>query len=300
MNFDNLAKNKAFIRKEANRLGINVSSAYSTYYSRIFLERLALINQGILVVKGSFSEYVHLGELPRPVLDIDLSSNSSNPNDLIKLVYQAIYDKYSDILSFDQLSTPKITKNGVYKLSVVAKIKYPNDKEMIIPVPIDLKVNNNAIFETQYKLVRPLFTGDEKFYINIPSFEEHLAEKLYIVAHNTKTDVENTRVKDFYDIYVLHAKEYDSNKFSLYFQALSMLYGLNIDSISAEFLNKEFIVRHTELWECMKEKYQFVDKCLDFDEAVYYVKAVLREQIQKIQNREFTEQAYSLVRNKIQ
>lgn len=50
---------------------------------------------------------------------------------------------------------------------------------MIIPIPVDFKENNNVIFETQFKGVEPLFEGDEKFYINTPSFEEHIAEKLY-------------------------------------------------------------------------------------------------------------------------
>lgn len=68
---------------------------------------------------------------------------------------------------------------------------------MVIPVPIDFKDNNKVIFETQFKAVEPLFEGDQKFYINTPSFEEHIAEKLYIIAHNTREDIPNTRVKDF-------------------------------------------------------------------------------------------------------
>ena len=54
--------------------------------------------------------------------------------------------------------------------------KYPDDKEMIIAIPIDFKPNNIAIFEPQFKKVEPLFQGDKEFYINTPSFEEHIAE----------------------------------------------------------------------------------------------------------------------------
>lgn len=72
MDFKNLAQNKAFINKEAKRLEISPSAAYSTYYSRLLLQRIAQVNYGTLVVKGSFSQYVHLGSLSRPVLDIDL------------------------------------------------------------------------------------------------------------------------------------------------------------------------------------------------------------------------------------
>ena len=169
---------------------------------------------------------------------------------------------------------------------------------MVIPVPIDFKDNNKVIFETQFKAVEPLFEGDQKFYINTPSFEEHIAEKLYIIAHNTREDIPNTRVKDFYDIYKLFGKNYDEDKFSLYFEAMVMMYGMNLDDINADFLDKEFVKRHEELWTSIKEKYQFVDKDVDLSEAVFFTKAVLSEQIQKIKSGELKKQAYSLVRKK--
>ena len=83
---------------------------------------------------------------------------------------------------------------------------------------------------------------------------ENAPEKLYIIAHNTREDIPNTRVKDFYDIYKLFGKNYDEDKFSLYFEAMVMMYGMNLDDINADFLDKEFVKRHLELWEMIKEK----------------------------------------------
>lgn len=297
MEFRNLDQEKSFMKKESKRLGITSMATYTTYYARKLLEKLALINNGDLVVKGSFSQYVHLKELTRPVLDIDLSSTLSH-HIPINILFAAIYDTFSNELTFDLSTTPRQTKNGVYKIPVVAKVKYEDAKEMVIPVPIDFKDNNKVIFETQFKAVEPLFEGDQKFYINTPSFEEHIAEKLYIIAHNTREDIPNTRVKDFYDIYKLFGKNYDEDKFSLYFEAMVMMYGMNLDDINADFLDKEFVKRHLELWEMIKEKYQFVDKEVELSEAVFFTKAVLSEQIQKIRTGEFKNQAYSLVRKK--
>lgn len=297
MEFRNLDQEKSFMKKEAKRLGITPMATYTTYYARKLLEKLALINNGDLVVKGSFSQYVHLKELTRPVLDIDLSSTLSH-HIPINILFAAIYDTFSNGLTFDLSTTPRQTKNGVYKIPVVAKVKYEDAKEMVIPVPIDFKDNNKVIFETQFKAVEPLFEGDQKFYINTPSFEEHIAEKLYIIAHNTREDIPNTRVKDFYDIYKLFGKNYDEDKFSLYFEAMVMMYGMNLDDINADFLDKEFVKRHLELWKMIKEKYQFVDKEVELSEAVFFTKAVLSEQIQKIKTGEFKNQAYSLVRKK--
>ena len=297
MEFRNLDQEKAFMKKEAKRLEITHMAAYTTYYARKLLEKLALINNGTLVVKGSFSQYVHLGTLSRPVLDIDLSSSLSHHVPL-EILYTSIYETTTKNLTFDLATVPKQTKNGVYKLPVIAKVKYKEEKEMIVPVPIDFKENNKVIFETQFKAVEPLFEGDRKFYINTPSFEEHIAEKLYIIAHNTREDVPNTRVKDFYDIYNLFGKDYDADKFSLYFEAMVLMYGMHLEDVNTDFLNKEFVKRHETLWELMKKKYQFVDKSLDLSEAVFYTKAVLSEQVQKIRSGEFKNQAYALVRKK--
>ena len=295
MEFKNLNQEKAFMKKEAKRLEITHMAAYTTYYARKLLEKLALINNGTLVVKGSFSQYVHLGTLSRPVLDIDLSSTLSHQVP-INILFQAVYDTFSDVVSFDLSTLPRQTNNGVYKIPVVAKVRYEGSKEMIIPVPVDYKENNRVIFETQFKAVEPLFEGDKKFYINTPSYEEHIAEKLYIIAHNARKDIPNTRVKDFYDIYNLFGKDYDADKFSLYFEAMVLMYGMCLEDVTPYFLNKDFVKRHEELWELMKVKYQFVDKSLDLSEAVFYTKAVLSEQVQKIRTGEFKEQAYSLVR----
>ncbi|MEG0977393.1 MAG: hypothetical protein RSF02_02445, partial [Bacilli bacterium] len=88
MEFKNLDQNKAFMRNEASKLNISTGAAYSTYYSRILLEKLSSINFGNLVVKGSFSQYVHLKSLSRPVLDIDLSSTLEH-NIPITLLFRA-------------------------------------------------------------------------------------------------------------------------------------------------------------------------------------------------------------------
>ncbi len=296
MEFKNLDQNKNFIKGEARRLGISTNAAYITYYSRRLLKQLSGINRGILVVKGSFSQYVHLGRLSRPVLDIDLSSSEHHNQPLI-LLFRSIYDASDEIVTYDLSRLPSKTPNNVYKIPVVAKIKYPDDERFVtVPISIDFKENNSVIFEKQFKCVMPLFKGDEKFFITTPSFEEHIAEKLYIIAHNRRLDVPNTRVKDFYDIYELHGSNYDADKFSLYFQAMVLMYGDDLKQLSTSFLDKEYIKRHLQIWENMKKKYEFMDKDLDLVEAVYYTRAVLSEQIQKINQGEFTEQAKLLTK----
>ena len=296
MKFKNLDQNKAFIKNEAKRLGISVNAAYVTYYSKDLLKRLAQINYGELVVKGSFSQFVHLGYLSRPVLDIDLSSKSNHNQSLI-LLYRSIYESTDEIITYDISKLPYQTPNGVYKISIVGKIQYPDDEKFIkIPINVDFKEKNSVIFETQFKSVEPLFKGDERFFINTPSFEEHIAEKLYIITHNKREDVLNTRIKDFYDIYNLHGCDYDIDKFTLYFQMMLYLYSDDPNNLTTDFLNNNYIKRHKDIWSRMQKKYEFTDQSLEIDEAVYYTKAVLAELIQKIRQGKYTEQAKSLVK----
>ncbi len=69
---------------------------------------------------------------------------------------------------------------------------------------MDVQANYPRLIESQLRVMPVIFQGDEPFMMNVPSFEEYLAEKLCIIVESNKTDVLNTRVKDFYDIYQLH------------------------------------------------------------------------------------------------
>lgn len=299
MEIGSIDAHKAYMKKEANRLNISVNSAYSTYYSRKLLERLTKINHGDIVVKGSFSQFVHLGYLSRPVLDLDLSSEIGHDLPIL-LLYRSIYEANEKGLEYDILSQPAQTKNGVYKIAAHVKVSDGiSPKQMDIPINIDYKENNKAIFEKQYKRVEPIFTGDEPFYVYTPSYEEHLAEKLYIIAHNRRTDLLNTRLKDFYDLFKLHGTIYDYDKLTLYFACMLEIYGENLALLSAQFLNKDFINRHEEEWKRNALKYQFLDQEVSLAQAVYYARAVLNEQMQRINcSRGIQEQAKSLVRMK--
>ena len=109
MEFRNLDQEKSFMKKEAKRLGITPMATYTTYYARKLLEKLALINNGDLVVKGSFSQYVHLKELTRPVLDIDLSSTLSH-HIPINILFAAISTSVEPTIVYSIFSSYSISR----------------------------------------------------------------------------------------------------------------------------------------------------------------------------------------------
>ena len=276
--FANSAQLKSYIKKESKKTGITVPNCYNTFFARSLLSRLGKLSYGELIVKGSFSQMVHLHEMIRPVTDIDLISTTKNKNETLIMLWKALYEEYpEDGIHFDLTSLPKTTNTGIIKIPIVAlfdTIKHS--------INIDFDPGVKSVMEIHYDLVPRVFSEDKRFYINTPSYEETLAEKLCIVVESNKEDVLNTRIKDFYDIYKMHNGKYDLDKLSHYFKVLLERRGkISLDAANVNHLNKDYLENHRELWGAMSEKYEFLDKSVEFDEALYYTKGVISEQLQK-------------------
>lgn len=277
MEFNNSDQLKSFLKKESKRLGVTITNTYNTFFSRILLKRISEYSYDKLFVKGSFSELAHLNGMIRPITDIDLVSTEYH-NDPLLILYQAMYDTNGNLF-FELSDLPKQTRTGIYKINIVAnfdKIKHP--------ISIDFQELSNVIYEKDYKRIDPLFMGDEHFYIWTPSFEEHLAEKLCIVVESNKENVLNTRVKDFYDIYKLCGGKYDKERLSYFFYHMLKDRGkIDVETASVDHLNNEYVDNHQELWHKMSDKYEFMDKTVDFKESVEFTKGLLSSEIDKLE-----------------
>lgn len=282
--FRNSNQLKAYIKKESLRTGISFGNCYNTFFARSLLSRLGNLSYGELIVKGSFSQMVHMREMIRPVTDIDLISTTKDKNETLIMLWNALYEeKPEDGIHFDLNSLPKTTSTGIIKIPIIAlfdKIKHP--------INIDFDPGVKSVLEIHYDLVPRVFSDDKRFYINTPSYEETLAEKLCIVVESNREDVLNTRIKDFYDIYKMHNGKYDLDKFSHYFKVLLERRGkVSLNDANVNHLNKEYLENHRQLWFAMSKKYEFLDKSVEFDEALYYTKGVINEQLQKAKIKKF-------------
>jgi len=275
MNFSSDEKLKGYLRSESKRLGISITNTYNTFFSRILLERVSNLNFGLLAVKGSFSELAHLNHMIRPITDIDIVSTEYH-NDPLLILFQAMYDTNFGI-NYELTNLPKKTKTGIYKISIVAqygKIKHP--------ISIDFMELYNTLYTMDYKRIDPIFKGDSHFYVSTPTYEEHLAEKLCIISETVKPNILNTRVKDFYDIYKLYNGKYDLDKLSFYFsKMIEDRNKIDVSNLSISHLDKNYILKHKPLWDSMSKKYEFLDKSVGFEEAVYLTREVLEQQINK-------------------
>lgn len=274
--FSNSDQMKSFMKKEASRLNIQIGNVYHTYVARCFLQRISKYVDHEILVKGSAAEICYLGRLVRSIVDIDLATINSY-HEAMSVFTDSVRAKNVDMFTMDFANGIKRTPTGIYKFTLQADFGSISQ-----PLGVDFQEHYGRLIEPQYRVMPPIFEGDESFEVYVPSFEEYLAEKLCIIIESTKEDVLNTRVKDFYDIYQLHGGKYDPDKLTEYFKKMVTLRGkANLNNASTMFLNKPFIGKHLDVWESTKRKYDFLDQEIDLEGAVYYTRSVLREQLQK-------------------
>lgn len=273
----NDAKLKSFLKKESERLGISINNVYNTYFSRILLNNISNHNEhNEVIVKGSFAQLVQLGKIVRPITDIDLASKEPHHDPLLILI-NAMCDETNNV-DYILRGKPFTTNTGIIKIPISAKYG-----KISHPIGIDYRENYPFIFKKESKIVPKIFEGDEEYKVIVPSIEEILAEKLYIIIKKNKLYDLNTRVKDLYDVYQLHGGNYDLDLFSYFFEKIiEMSSHVNKDDLTTEFLSKDFVNKYQEEWEHSKKKYEFMDGDIDLEGSVYYARGVLSEQIQKI------------------
>ena len=274
--FHNTDQLRSFMKKESKRLGMNINNTYTTYFARLFLENLSKYNTGAVLIKGSAAETAYLGGLVRAVTDVDLALLEPIETGL-EPISSVLYNESPNGIQFSFSRKPTISPTGIFKMSFDAS--FDRTKQ---PLGVDLQEEYNRLIELQERQMPAIFEGDEEFPVLVPSFEEYLAEKLCIIVESHKEDVLNTRVKDFYDIYRLHGGVYDPEKLTKYFGKMLALRGkVSLKDASTLHLDKNFIEKHKDLWEKARKKYDFVDDEVDLYGAVYYTRAVLREELQK-------------------
>lgn len=270
--FRNSNQIRAFMKKEAKRLNININNAYITFVAREFLEKLSRVDNGTILVKGSSAETAYLGGLVRGITDVDIAS--TRKIEFAAPMLRKLVEDDKDV-KFSVERKVKKTPSGIYQIPFDATF----DK-MKQPLGVDFQDQYKRLIKKEKRIMPKIFEGDEEFEITTPSFEEYLAEKLCIILESNKPDLLNTRVKDFYDIYQLHGGKYDPDKLTRYFKRMLELRGkIKIEDASTSYLDRNFVMNHDHIWDSTKEKYDFLDSEIDLQGAVYYVRAVLREEL---------------------
>ena len=210
MNSDKL---KSIISKRAHGNSDISQKFYQLFYFERILERISISNyRGQIILKGGLLLTSIIGNDERTTKDMDatLKGIPLTKNDVEKVFNEILHIDIDDGVSFQIISIKDIRledEYGGFRLNILSKLD--NNKTYItvelttgdVITPREMKYNYNSIFE------------DKKIPIMSYPLETVLAEKFQTIVTR---GLFNTRLKDFYDVYILiNTKIDDLNRSNL-------------------------------------------------------------------------------------
>ena len=209
----NSAKLKNIISKKSHGNSDISQKFYQLFYFERILERISKsIYKGQIILKGGLLLTSIIGDDERTTKDMDatLKGIPLTKNNVEKIFEEILNINLNDDVSFQIISIKDIrleNEYGGFRLNILSKLD--NNKTYItvelttgdIITPKEMKYNYKSIFE------------DKKIPIISYTLETVLAEKFQTIITRS---LFNTRLKDFYDIYILiNTKTNELNKDNL-------------------------------------------------------------------------------------
>lgn len=210
MNSDKL---KSIISKKSHGNSDISQKFYQLFYFERILERISKSNyRGQIILKGGLLLTSIIGDDERTTKDMDatLKGIPLTKNDVEKVFNEILNINIEDGVLFQIISIKDIRledEYGGFRLNILSRLD--NNKTYItvelttgdVITPKEMKYNYNSIFE------------DKKIPIMSYTLETVLAEKFQTIVTR---GLLNTRLKDFYDVYILINTKIDElNKYNL-------------------------------------------------------------------------------------
>lgn len=197
---------KAIIKNIAKEKSISAQIVMQNYMLERFLERVSLSNyRGSFILKGGFLIAAIVGLDTRATMDIDATIKGAalTRENLANMLNEIVGVFVDDGVIFKMNSITEIRDADDYNGYCVALIaQYP---PMAIPLKLDITTGDKITpkeIEYEFKLL----TEDRKISVLAYNLETILAEKLETII--SRGD-QNTRSRDYYDIYILHKLQAD-------------------------------------------------------------------------------------------
>ena len=209
---------KAAINKMAKEKHIPAQLVMQNYMLERLLKRIAHSRyQGNFILKGGLLIASMVGLHSRATMDMDatIRNHPVNENSIKKMFEEIVSIPIDDDITFSFQEVGEIRKNdayGGYRVSLTA-----NFLPMKVPLKLDIttgdKITPKAV---EYKY--PMMFNDGTLEIFAYNLETILAEKLETVI--SRGD-QNTRPRDFYDIFILSKLKGDQINWTILRQAVS-------------------------------------------------------------------------------
>ena len=272
----NIMQLKAKIKNISKEKNISAQLVLQNYMMERFIERIALSDfQDQMIIKGGLLISSIVGLDSRATMDIDMTLKGKPVNESFVLDYinEISRINISDEVKFDVVSITEIREMDDYfgfRVSLIAGIG-----TMKIPLKIDI-TTGDKIIPSEISYEYPLMFENRSIKIKAYNLETILSEKIETIISRGN---QNTRMRDFYDIYILlklKSKNIDYNILRLAIEETSKKRdSLNLllkykEIISNIENNNEMLVR----WKNYQNSFNYA-RTIDFTEICKFLTEIL-------------------------
>ena len=214
----NTTQLKALVKNIAKSKNISAQLVLQNYMMERFIERISLSNyRENIIVKGGLLISSIVGLESRTTMDIDMTVKGKTVDEMSIL---SIFRKISNIKIDDGVLFEVVNINEIreideylgYRISLIA-----NMPPMKIPLKLDITTGDKIIpKEVNYSY--PLMFENRSVSITAYNLETILSEKIETIISRGNL---NTRMRDFYDVYILLKLQEDNINYEVLGIALS-------------------------------------------------------------------------------
>lgn len=231
-----------------------VSLLSKTYYSNYLI-----LKGGFLLTTAQGLNFRATGDIDFTITGFEL--NESNITKMIDTIQTQLEQPMFEIVNF------KETREDFNYNGLEVKLLYHNDG-MRIPFNIDFTTGEDLIQKDHQQNITSLFTGEEYSIKSYP-VEQIITDKFYTLLAYGEIDDTNSRMKDYYDLYIL-TKSYQKLNIQDINNGLSKTMNQRDNYIS--FLDYEEIIQYLkqsetqrDLWERFSEAMPYADNLAFID-----------------------------------
>ena len=274
----NIMQLKAKIKNISKEKNISAQLVLQNYMMERFIERIALSDfQDQMIIKGGLLISSIVGLDSRATMDIDMTLKGKSVNEAFILDYinEISRININDEVKFDVVSITEIREMDDYfgfRVSLISSIG-----TMKIPLKIDI-TTGDKIIPSEISYEYPLMFENRSIKIKAYNLETILSEKIETIISRGN---QNTRMRDFYDIYILlklKNENIDYNTLRLAIEETSKKRdSLNLllkykEIISNIQNNNEMLVR----WENYQNSFNYA-RTIDFTEICKLLTEILEK-----------------------
>ena len=275
----NKAKVNAMIRKKSEESGVSINTLLLLFFFETFLEGMSESKYKTnLIIKGGFLLSSMLGIETRTTMDMDMAlANRTLDENTAKEIFDEIALVASkDEINFEVQSISEIKIEDKYpgfRVSILGRLE--NIRQ---PFSVDIATGDPITPEAIEYRYKSIFDSSREIKVLSYNLETIIAEKLE-TAVSRKTD--NSRSKDFYDLYIVFSLMMDSVDVDLLREATEKTFGyrrteFSVEGIITDLENIREDAGFKRRWDTYCKRNEYVDD-VDFDDVIKKIEASVLE-----------------------